>query len=102
MSTNLESQNGTNVSISSPDTTAALKPLTSTPQAKPRNGLSPFQGIVAAFFLLSWLSLFAGGITMDTTKFRCAISPGGATQLAAEARPGEPVGELSSRKSRKP
>ncbi len=46
---------------------------------------------LAAFFLMSWLLLFAGGIVMDTTKFRCAISPDGAKQLAAEAKPGEAI-----------
>ena len=47
------------------------------------------ESVLAGLFLVAWLLLFAGGIVMDTTKFRCVISPGGATQLAAEGRPSE-------------
>src|ERR1044072_6755514 len=56
-----------------------------TNQAK--SALSVFEKIAAPFLLVSWLFLFAGGITMDTTQFRCAISAGGARALATEARP---------------
>jgi hypothetical protein len=56
-----------------------------TTQAKA--ALSLFEKIAALFLLVSWLFLFAGGITMDTTQFRCAISAGGARALATEARP---------------
>jgi hypothetical protein len=52
-------------------------------------GLSRWQTVYTSFFLLAWLSLFAGGITMDTTKYRCAISTGGASRLAMEAQPGD-------------
>lgn len=58
------------------------------PQTK--SGLTWWQTVGTGFLLLAWLSLFAGGITMDTAKFRCAISTQGALQLAAEARPGQP------------
>ncbi len=51
--------------------------------------LTPRECGLASFFLMCWLLLFAGGITMDTTKFRCEISPDGARALAAEAKPGE-------------
>ena len=78
MSTNLTSRNGSN----------------GTAPHTPKHGLSRIEALLAGFFLLSWLFLFAGGATMDTTKFRCAISPGGATKLAAEATPGQAVGEL--------
>ena len=53
--------------------------------------LTRLQILLAAFVLVLWFFLFAGGISMDTSKFRCAISPGGATALAAEARPGQTV-----------
>lgn len=84
MSTDLKSSNGLNVSIISPDK-PAKQPLNDA------TGLSRVQAILAVFFLLSWLFLFAGGITMDTTKFRCVVSPGGATQLAAEGKVGQQV-----------
>ena len=81
MNTDLKPSNGLNVSIISPDNT----------QTQSIHGLSRGQAILAVFFLLSWLFLFAGGITMDTTKFRCVISPEGATQLAAEGKVGQQV-----------
>ena len=94
MSRNPASPNGLNLATILPDQPTAPKPLNRTARTKPKHGLSRIQTIVAALFLLSWLSLFAGGITMDTTKFRCVISPGGATKLAAEGMPGQSVGEL--------
>ena len=87
MSTDLKSSNGLNGSIISPD----KQPFNGATRTQSQNGLSRVQAILAVFFLLSWLFLFAGGITMDTTKFRCVISPGGATQLAAEGKVGQQV-----------
>lgn len=57
--------------------------------AQTNSGLSPLQTVLATVLLLSWLFLFAGGITMDTIQYRCAISAGGARALAMEARPGD-------------
>lgn len=57
--------------------------------AQTNSGLSPLQTLLATVLLLSWLFLFAGGITMDTIQYRCAISAGGARALAMEARPGD-------------
>ena len=90
MNTDLKSSNGLNGSIISPDKPAE-QPFNGATQTQSQHGLSRVQTILAAFFLLSWLFLFAGGITMDTTKFRCVISPGGATQLAAEGKVGQQV-----------
>ena len=53
-------------------------------------GLSRWQTFGASAFLISWLCLFAGGITVDTTRYRCAISPTAAGVLASEGRPGDP------------
>lgn len=86
MSTELKSSNGLHGSTISPD-----KPAEQLFATQTQNGLTRVQAIVAVFFVLSWLFLFAGGITMDTTKFRCVISPGGATQLAAEGKVGQQV-----------
>jgi hypothetical protein len=58
-------------------------------EEKRSKNLSRWQVAGAAIFLLSWVSLFAGGITIDTTQFRCAISPAGAQVLANEARPSD-------------
>jgi hypothetical protein len=55
---------------------------------KPKLGLTWPQRLGATVLLVAWLSLFAGGITMDTAKYRCAISKEGASRLAEEARPG--------------
>jgi hypothetical protein len=90
MSTTLKPSNGSNVSIISPDN-AVEKPFNGGTQSQSTYGLSRGQTVLAVFFLLSWLFLFAGGITMDTTKFRCVISPEGATQLAAEGKVGQQV-----------
>ena len=94
MSSNPKSPNGLSLSAILPDEPPAPKVFDVTAQTKPNHGLSRIQTALAAFFLLSWLSLFAGGITMDTTKFRCVISPNGVTKLAAEGMPGQPVGQL--------
>ena len=90
MSTTLKPSNGSNVSIISPDN-AEEKPINGGTRTQSMHGLSRGQAIIAVFFLLSWLFLFAGGITMDTRKFRCVISPDGATQLEAEGRVGQQV-----------
>lgn len=50
--------------------------------------LSGWELVLATLFLVMWLVLFGGGITMDTAKYRCAISTGGASALATEAQPG--------------
>lgn len=74
----------------------------STPLASPDNpplktsnkksvGLSGLQTLGASVFLIAWLSLFAGGITVDTARFRCAISPSAAVVLAQEGRPSDPL-----------
>ncbi len=55
----------------------------------PDRGLSWGETLMASVFLVMWLFLFGGGITMDTTKFRCAVSTGGASALATEALPGD-------------
>jgi len=52
-------------------------------------GLSRSQTLGASVFLIAWLCLFAGGITVDTARYRCAISETGAEVLALEGRPGE-------------
>jgi hypothetical protein len=91
MRTNLESPNGLKPSTVLPDWRAAPNLSNGISQAEPKHGLSRIQAFLAAFFLFSWLYLFAGGITMDTTKFRCVISPDGVKQLASEASPGQTV-----------
>lgn len=53
------------------------------------HGLSWGETLLASLFLVMWLFLFGGGITMDTTKFRCAVSASGASALATEALPGD-------------
>ena len=64
-------------------------PFDSAVAKQTNTGLSSLQTVAASLLLVSWLFLFAGGITMDTTQFRCAISSGGALKLATEARPGD-------------
>ena len=64
-------------------------PITTSP--KKLTGLSRWQVLGASAFLISWLSLFAGGITVDTTRYRCAISPNAARVLALEGRPDDPL-----------
>jgi hypothetical protein len=93
MSRNLESRNGLKTSTAVSDWPAAPTPLNGISQAESKHGLSRIQALLAAFFLLSWLYLFAGGITMDTTKFRCVISPDGVRRLAEEASPGQTVAD---------
>ena len=70
------------------------KPFNGTAPTQPKQGLSRVQAVLAVFFLFSWLFLFAGGITLDTTKFRCVISPEGAMQLAAEGNPGQSAANI--------
>jgi hypothetical protein len=70
------------------ETAAASEPNGPSRSTKHRR-LTGGELVLAALFLVMWLVLFGGGITMDTGKFRCAISTGGASALAAEAQPGE-------------
>lgn len=61
--------------------------------------LSGWELVLATVFLVMWLVLFGGGITMDTAKYRCAISTGGAVALATEAQPGEAAAKDVCQKS---
>jgi len=76
-------------SVTGSSTSNGNMPLNNVGANQTKTDLSPLQTIFAALLLLSWLSLFGGGITMDTTQFRCSVSPGGALALATEARPGD-------------
>jgi len=93
MSTNLNSSNDLTGSAMSPHKPVA-KPFNGTAPTKRKQGLSRVQAALAMFFLCSWFFLFAGGITLDTTKFRCVISPNGAMKLAAEGSPGQSAGNI--------
>lgn len=76
-------------SVTGSGTSNGNMPLNSAGANQNKAGLSPLQTMFAALLLLSWLSLFGGGITMDTTQYRCSLSRGGALALATEARPGD-------------
>ncbi len=101
MTVNNESSKTLNDSPASPDNaTATIEPsrnggstaagaALNTVESNTNRGLARGETLLAAMFLVLWVFLFGGGITMDTTKFRCAVSTGGASALATEAQPGE-------------
>jgi hypothetical protein len=48
--------------------------------------LNNYERVLSSFVLVAWLFLFAGGILVDTTPFRCVISPSGVQVLAEEGK----------------
>lgn len=52
--------------------------------------LNNYERLLASLVLIAWLFLFAGGILVDTTPFRCVISPSGVQVMANEANPSRP------------
>lgn len=54
--------------------------------------LNRFERFLAGLILVAWLFLFAGGILVDTTPFRCVISPSGTQVLADEGNTGKQKG----------
>lgn len=65
-----------------------LPKLQQTQPGEHASALSVSQRVLAILLVVFWLFLFAGGITVDTEKYRCAISPGGVVALTNEANPG--------------
>lgn len=77
------------ISVTSSSTTDVGLPLHHAEASQTNLNLSLIETVVASLFLFCWLLLFAGGIVLDTTQYRCAISGGGTRSLAVEARPGD-------------
>lgn len=84
--------NGSAPVVASPHQHAPAKPRAYARAKSAPLQLNNYERLFASLVLISWLFLFAGGILVDTTPYRCVISPSGVQVLVDEANTSGPRG----------